>query len=436
MFTALRRRSAVIAVAIIIMVSFAASFVPASASDIKTTPVVRVQVNGGDWLLSGDLRELGNPGNDWIGVPIDLALLKTGLNTFYVDTNVDNGAVKLVCSALRNVAEGERGTSWFTDNGGASWYDISDQKVVNVILRLWKNDNWVNINSAYDEGQAGVLGLGTIGSNVYGAGRSLNVSASDLEGAESAELLVNVHIPDGVDSLQLDPKAGQTAPILVSTVNGKKKYTDLTSKMGSVNTWVYVPVSISTLRTGINEITIDSNVTSTDYFPNQLKILLSPRQNANDSFVSDDNMNSWMDYTDKIVNICLELYDGSKWVAVPSGEDYSYIYDIAVVIGKYMNNTTWAFKRLITIDSLTGYTDARLAVNVNVGSRLEAAELPPLVEDEDDDENQNEPGNQDEEENPHTGDQISYIIYFGLAAIALIGLAAALASKRTNKARI
>jgi len=166
-------------------------------------------------------------------------------------------------------------------------------------------------------------------------------------------------------------------PALMVKVNeGHWRYLDLTEYLGQDNVWVAVPVPLSDLEAGINNIVVHSNaLNGGNRNSTSLDLWFTMQDIGFDSFLSTDYMLRWDGYTDRRANIRLELKHGDEWVAYPQGEDYKT--EESTVIGLYKpTGGYFNMSRNVTVDELGSFTEARVLVNLHVGSNL----LEPIEE--------------------------------------------------------
>ena len=164
-----------------------------------------------------------------------------------------------------------------------------------------------------------------------------------------------------------------TVPVLKLNVNGSAyERVDLTPVLGQENTWVTVPVDFAKLRTGLNRIIVDSNVDNVSNFSDNSLDLYFTDSTKGDSAVSTDGMVNWMDIDNRVCNISLELRNASSgnWEKVTKEEFNTFEH---TVIGQFSANAwmeQYNMRRSFQIDNLERYNEARVLVNLHVGSDL------------------------------------------------------------------
>jgi hypothetical protein len=89
-----------------------------------------------------------------------------------------------------------------------------------------------------------------------------------------------------------------------------------------------------------------------------------------DTFFSTDVMNSWELMPDRYANIKLELYTGTEWVEYPN-KGTAYAQDESMVLGNFVSNSTiYNTCRNFNLTEIHKYTQARLSVNMHIGTDL------------------------------------------------------------------
>lgn len=182
--------------------------------------------------------------------------------------------------------------------------------------------------------------------------------------------------PDAPGSAEFDSDSDKAA--IRVRVNGNWYGAYIDDYKGQDSVWVPVYLDISKLKSNEeNYFHFSSNVLSHGNFTGSSVDLYS-------SFAAGENLNSfltqhpycdegWMGYSDRNINVRLELYDGQKWVTVAPQE--STYYDEHTVLGQFANNGNWYNAgRNLVLGDLSGYTDARMLVQLHVGTNLDVTE--------------------------------------------------------------
>lgn len=207
---------------------------------------------------------------------------------------------------------------------------------------------------------------------------------------------------------------------------------------GQNGVWVPVYLDLSKLKANEeNSFHLSSNVLSYgNYTDSSLDLFSSwTKEELSSLFTMDPACDGgWSTYSDRNVNMRLELFNGSEWItAAPQEATY---FDEHTVLGQFANNGNWYNAgRELKLGDLSGYTAARLMVQLHVGSRLDVLEgyteadfatFLSASEPEQPEPEQPNPGKPDSDEPkqdaPKTGDSA-----LSFAAIALTVSAMALA---------
>lgn len=344
-------------------------------------PIVRVRVNG-SWY-GADLTPYKGQDNVWVEIPIDPSKLKSHAeNAFSLSTNVNSTGNRTddsvdLYSTLQTESWGSfLCTDRWCDNNYTEYHD----RRINLQVQVWENGAWTTIagDEAYQTGESTVLGQFQ-GGGWYNAAR--NITLGDVSACTKARVLVNLHVGRDIQPLTDFPlnqlaQFYSYAPVLRVRVNGSWYGVGLEDAKGQDDTWVYCPVPISSLKTGeSNAIQLSTNVKSAaDFADSSVDLYATRTEGASDSFLTNHQYcdEGWSAYGDRSVNVRIELYDGRRWIAVPSAEAYSA--DEHCVLGLFTGNSTWYnAARNILVDGidLSAYSAARVAVNLHVGTNLQ-----------------------------------------------------------------
>lgn len=146
---------------------------------------------------------------------------------------------------------------------------------------------------------------------------------------------------------------------------------------GSGNIWVPVYIDIEKLNANSeNYFNFGSNVISHgNYTDSSIDLFASFANDGLNSFLTNNQWcdDGWIGYSDRNINVKLQLFNGSEWVTVvPEGNTY---YDEHTVLGKFDGDGNfYNAARNLMVGDLTGYTQARVLVNLHIGTRLDVAE--------------------------------------------------------------
>ena len=160
-------------------------------------------------------------------------------------------------------------------------------------------------------------------------------------------------------------------------VNGSWYGSYLEDYRGQTSVWVPVNLDISKLNANtVNYFNFSSNVINQGNYTDSSVDLFATKatQDLNSFACAHQYCDSqFTQYTDRNINVRLELFNGSEWVAAAPQED-TY-YDFHEVLGLSGNDTQWHnTARNLAVGSLDGYTAARMMVQLHVGSKLSVPE--------------------------------------------------------------
>ena len=187
--------------------------------------------------------------------------------------------------------------------------------------------------------------------------------------------LFHRNVPETPGAAASEKDSGKAA--IRVRVNGSWYGTYVQDYKGQNGVWVPVYLDLSKLKAnGENSFHFSSNVLSYgNYTDSSLDLFSSwTKENPNSLFTQDPACDgNWRSYSDRNVNVRLELYNGSEWVAAAPQE--TTYYDEHTVLGQFANNGNWYNAgRILTLGNLDGYTAARMMVQLHVGSKLDVIE--------------------------------------------------------------
>ena len=178
-------------------------------------------------------------------------------------------------------------------------------------------------------------------------------------------------------SIPARPEATEAPTLQVLVNENVWAQQELTAYLGQDDAWVEIPLELSWLRKGVNQFVFDSNVKNpANLTTGSLDIYASsPAAGAEDSYVSTNDMVYWNVMNGRRLNVKLELFDGSSWHE--AGQYALNRSGGSLVIGKYLpDGLSYLSGRNITVDTLSGYTKARLLVNAHVGADVGSSTKP------------------------------------------------------------
>lgn len=365
-----------------------------NASGSRSGARLQVRVNGTSWYETA-LDGISTDANDVAWVPIEIpasVLHANGENQFLLTSNVKNGtaysgnSIDLFATAgdsnsFKNVNDYYDDWNYYENYGwNAQLQASADGKTWAVLSG--------NPSGYYDASRP--LGKLATGRGSYAA---RNVVTGDLSGYTKFRLLVQVHIGKylnadssqnaTVDHVTAAPKEGASqhggsgsGALLYVRVNGAWTWISLSKYLGKTG-WVYCPIDLGGLNANTeNYFNVATNVAS--YGTNtasSVDIFSTASKDAAAYYTYDPYCdNDWQTLSNQYMDICLELYNGSEWVRVPAGADY--YYDNAYNLGKNSDGKTMAAARNLTVGSLSGYTQARVAILMHVGTSLSVYDSP------------------------------------------------------------
>ncbi len=397
------------------------------------TPVLQVLVNEKTWTQL-ELTPYCGQENAWLEVPLEIEWLREGINQFALDSNVQNPD-NLTAQTLDIFATSDSNgvADSFVSTNNMFYWNVMHNRHLNIKLQLSDGRDWYEMRQyAYDHsGGSLVIGKFTPDGLTYLSGR--NIEVNDLSAYSQARLLINANVgeeltvsstygeedgghkqkPDAPGPAEFDGDSDKAA--IRVRVNGSWYGAYIDDYKGKEAVWVPVYVDISKLKSGEeNYFHFSSNVINHGNFTDSSIDLYSTfaAENLN-SFLTQHQYcdEGWIGYSDRNINVRLELYDGQKWVtAAPKETTY---YDEHTVLGQFANDGNWYNAgRNLVLGDLSGYSDARVMVQVHVGTHLDVAasyneeefatflEIPPY-------------GN-----NPATGEDLSLMV---VALLAVVG---------------
>lgn len=343
-------------------------------------PVLKVKLNNTIWARL-DLTNYAGKDDVWVTVPLNFEKMKAGNNRITVDSNVYNTADFSSHSVDLYFTSSIKGDSAVSSDGMVYWEPISD-RVCNIALELRDRETgeWIRPEEeTFGTDTHTVIGTFNGGDyqTTYNMRRTFFVDSldqyDDVRAAIHLHVGKNVAEKEDVQEPDVPSPLDTTVPVLKLNVNGSAyERVDLTPVLGQENTWVTVPVDFAKLRTGLNRIIVDSNVDNVSNFSDNSLDLYFTDSTKGDSAVSTDGMVNWMDIDNRVCNISLELRNASSgnWEKVTKEEFNTFEH---TVIGQFSANAwmeQYNMRRSFQIDNLERYNEARVLVNLHVGSDL------------------------------------------------------------------
>lgn len=362
----------------------------------KREPMLKLRVNG-NWYEKS-LKDIitDEVGQVWMDVEFPIAQLNSGdFNQVVVSTNVKNGEAYSANSVELFATRVENGDSFLNANWYYDDWNLYEGYQWNMYLEVSEDGTqWVSLNGTapayYDA--AVTMGITAQGKGSYAA---RNFTIGDISGYSYARVRMQLHVGDQL-RVYVDNSANisqntvthnDTPPVQTAgnsekdstdaalrvRVNGTWFETALLEYKGSQTVWVPVEIDLNLLRADAeNYFSVSTNVANYGSLTGNSVDIFCTASNAVNSFITSDQYcdNDYALLPDKNVNLRLELYDGEKWVMeVPAENTY---YDDSVILGFDAVNGNWSsVARNLMVGDLSGYTKARVMVQIHVGEKLE-----------------------------------------------------------------
>lgn len=376
-----------------VVVHTVAPAAPAEGKQVseRKEPVLQLRVNGNWHEKSLKDMATNETGIAWTTVEIPIEQLNSGdFNQVVVSSNVKNGA-KYSCNSVELFATSvENGESFLNVNRYYDDWTLYSGYQWNMYLEVSEDgSNWVSLNGTapvyYDA--AVTMGITNQGEGSYAA---RNFTIGDIGGYSYARVRMQLHIGDQLrvyvdnsGSISHNDKPPVEAPAtsqqdsadasLRVRVNGTWFETALQEYKGSQTVWVPVEIDLNLLRADAeNYFSVSTNVANYGSFTGNTVDIFCTASNEVNSFITPDQYcdNDYALFSNQNVNLRLELFDGENWIAAtPIEKTY---YDGSVVLGYDRDNGVWSsVARNLMVGNLSGYTKARVMVQVHVGNQLE-----------------------------------------------------------------
>lgn len=355
---------------------------------------LQVRVNGINWYETA-LDDIRAGENDVALVPIEIpaeALRANGENQFLLTSNVKNGeeysdnSIDIYATvggnnSFKNVNDYYDDWTYYENYGWNAQLQASSDGTTWTVLSG-------NPELYYDASYP--LGKLASGRGSYAA---RNVVVGDLSGYSMFRLLVQVHLGKSltsdssqnvvVDHVTTAPAEGpsehggsSSGALLYVRVNGTWTWISLQDYAGTTG-WVYCPIDFSLLNANTeNYFNVATNVLSfgTDT-ASSVDIFSTDAKDAAAYYTYDPYCdNGWATLPNQYMDIRLELFNGKEWVVVPSGMEY--YFDNAYNLGQNSSGQAMAAARNLVVGDLSGYTKARIAVMMHVGTSLSYYDSP------------------------------------------------------------
>ena len=312
-----------------------------------------------------------------IEIPVDMASLTKGANTFRFSTNVTAGPGQgndtSVDIPFYTTMDGMDVTgSGFYENAA---FVQATTNVPAVTLQLKKGDEWVDVKQ-YQEPKIGSVVTGIFADNgrTYQIQSALTVDDPSLY--TEAKIVVTAHVGTSLkvtsDAESLLPE-NQFIPAMGVVINDTNAHlVDLKPYKGQSAASIEVPVALSSLQQGKNTFRVNTNIANGPGQRNQNTV--DVLQNAPLAGIDITGSGAFENGNfSQAVNslpamaLLLKKADGS-WDEI---KQFGDINIDSVVVGLLTDNgNTYEAQAALTIDDLSQYTEAKLVVSANVGSAI------------------------------------------------------------------
>ena len=363
----------------------------AGTSEGRENAHLRVRLNGTWYEAALDGIKTDANGMAWVTVDVPASELRSGNENQVLLSSDVNPADAYSGSSVDVYATATAGANSFANvNDYFDDWTRNETGEWNIRLEASRDGKtWESLtgtNPTYCDATY-QLGRRSDGSKSHAA---KNLFLGDTTEYQYARIAVQVHIGTHLGSrsehVETAPTPGAAqnsgnggTPILWVRVNGTWRWMDLSEYVGINGEWVTCPIDMSLLRSGEeNYFGLTTNVVSYGNFSDSSVDFFATRvEEGFNSYLTNDpySDNDFAQYQDRNINLVLELYDGSKWVSVPSGETHAF--DEHTVLGLFGDNNTWynAARNLI-LGNLSGYTQARIRVQMHIGTKLTVQDNP------------------------------------------------------------
>lgn len=348
----------------------------------ETTKVLKVKLNGAVPERVDLVPYLGQD-SVWVTVPLRVEKLRVGNNHVVVDSNVINSADFSPGSVDLYFTHSTKGDSALSQDGMVYWEGISD-RVVNMDLQLHDaaTGQWISVtNDEFAMDTHTVVGVFNAGTYQTSFNMRRTFMIESLEGIDDVQVLIQLHVGANINDVEDEQKPDtedpmdHTVPVLKANLNGST-YTrlDLTSYLGQDDAWVTLPLDISVLRAGVNRVIVDSNVDNTgNYCDNSVDLYFTPGGKG-DSSISTDGKVTFVDYSDRVCNMYLELHNKTtgEWEKFGFQDDFVNTSEHTVIGHFSVTGFNYPFnmRRTFRLDKIDQYDEVRVCINVHVGSDL------------------------------------------------------------------
>ncbi len=348
----------------------------------ESTKVLKVKLNGAVPERVDLVPYLGQD-SIWVTVPLRPEKLRVGNNHVVIDSNVMNSADFSPGSVDVYFTLSTKGDSALSTDGMVYWEDIGD-RVVNMDLQVHDTatGQWTSVgDDQFAMDTHTVIGAFNAGTYQTSFHMRRTFVLDSLEGIDDVRVLIQLHVGanicdvEDVQQPDREDPMDHTVPVLKANLNGSPyARLDLTPYLGQDDAWVTLPLDISVLRTGVNRVIVDSNVDNTgNYCDNSVDLYFTPGGQG-DSSVSTDGKVTFVDYSDRVCNMYLELHNKTtgEWEKFGFRDDFTNTSEHTVIGHFSVTDFNYPFhmRRSFRLDQTDLYDDVRVCIHVHVGSDL------------------------------------------------------------------
>ncbi len=353
---------------------------PAVAED---APLLQVRLNETKWY-SVDLTPYLMENNVWVEVPIEVSELFELGNQVAINSNCfnnENRGAKSV-DVLFTMDEEKAGDSFLSTDMMNGW-DLYADRYANIRIDVFDGENWVSFpeECEYRAEESTVVGLFVLNGTTYNECR--NIDVPDVSKYTQARVMVNLHVGESLmeepapvepDEPYVPTALDATNPVLKVKLNHSWTSFDLAPYKGNTNAWVCVDLDYSKMEIGNNTVSIDTNVNNpSNLTDNSVNVFFTFTLTPGDTRLSTDQLQHWVNYTDRFANMYLELRKAGteEWVKLPDGETYRQ--DENTVVGLFTGGNSpcpYNEQRIFFIEDTAAYDAARVMINLHVGGDL------------------------------------------------------------------
>lgn len=348
----------------------------------ESTKVLKVKLNGAVPERFDLVPYLGED-SVWVTVPLRFEKLKVGNNHVVIDSNVFNSADFCPGSVDVYFTSSSKGDSAVSQDGMVFWESISD-RVVNMDLQLHDvaTGEWRSVtDDTFAMDTHTVIGAFNAGTYQTSFNMRRTFMIDSLEGFDDVRVRIQLHVGANINDVQdvqkpdTEDPLDKTVPVLKANLNGSTyARLDLTPYLGQDDVWVTMPLDISVLRNGVNRVIVDSNVDNTgNYCDNSVDLYFTPGGKG-DSSVSTDGKNSFVDFSDRVCNMYLELHNKAtgEWEKFGFQDDFTNTGEHTVIGHFSVTGFNYPFnmRRAFRLEQIDKYDDVRVCINIHVGSEL------------------------------------------------------------------